>query len=1553
MESKFKYVLQDPDDIPERKEFITNKKLSTNLENRIKNNDEIFFIPISVYDSNLDEKYIIKLFGPLIDGSKAEIRITGIPVYFDILIDIDNKNDFNDKLISILNESYINFWLEDVEKYPLMGYTERLSQFKRIFVNNVFTRKKLLKRLNEKKYNLYSNDTSYYYRKAARELKLNLSQCASLTKYTYVAGPTRQSPMSDHVITLDYRNYKDIDDTVKSLPFIIKDNTLLCSWDIETYSRRETGELPNANYEEDTVFMICLSVHWVHNPEAEYKLCITDKECKSDDWSTIVCKTEKEIIEAFIIALQKFKPDIMIGFNDSKYDWPFVMKKIIQYDLLVWFFEQVSSVRKNWKLEEIESYRYSEFRIYVIKIANANDFLSNFPLIDGLLLIDCRAAMIKLTPKIESSSLNSFLKMYGLEEKVDLKVTDMWKYYKSNDPDKMKVVAYYCIIDTISVQRLFVTCKTIVNYRELTSLAHTTLFDVHYNAIGIRVINLIYSYAYDNNILVQSKIVEKLSDEDENALPKIINKNKYPGAYVFNPDKGITPSLNNIDKLLDIGIPVEEALSYVTKDKPVVCFDFASLYPSLIINYNLSPEKIVFDKSNADILIGEGYNLHHISFDYDSKPINAWSIRHDNNTDNYGLFPKLLSTLFLKRKELKKDLKIVSEKIELYSFIKSRCKDSTLESNINIIIKEFNEEIENLRNVEIIISPGSTYDDEKLSIDNRINLLQYQLNILGGIDVSTFNENYDTMCYSKNYINSKQNTLKVYMNSFYGESGNKISPFFLLPLAGGITTAGRDNIKMVANYVTNNNFHVKYGDSVMPYVPIVVRRANFTYTITFENLMYEWTPFGEDKEQIVGDDLPEMYIWSKNGWTIIKRFIRHKCVKKIYRIISNSGIVDVTEDHSLIDINNNYIKPTQCNKETILLTNKIKLSDEIVQNKCVRLGSEFVCSTPSMAQQTCCKIWLSGYEPSIDYVNNYRIIAGKKVTNGKVNSVKLLYNNYDGYVYDVETEDGTFCAGVGSIIIKNTDSLYLTFPQHYYRNYDLKYRNRECDIEEYYSALVRITILNLQKVENDINQFIKNNTGSDTLKMENEGCTFPCIFLGKKKYFGISHTNEVNFHPEKLYIKGIDVIKKNQADMTKKIGHRIMNISVSLTNRLSIKDIVKTVLQDSINSSWDFENFILRASWRPKAQNQSVQTFMRRMRVKHEMELRDNENRVKQGLDANELMYQPIEPGERFDYVIIKPNNFRDTKGRKIHLQVGNMMEYSHVAKKLNYEVYVSHYIANYVTGVCARFINSDDEFNLSLDPDLPLGTIDTVTYTAAKKYLKNYVDQLEKNIIISPEEVKIMKDNFKYIMNSLTINRPFIRNVIEGPLNAITFDMKPKDEEDCNINSYIEMLINVANKQARSYSKKYDKYYCKQLCILLNINSTNGSDIGDVDKSLNLYKYINNVKNNNTNFMEYEVRKTLSNVIDRLRGFSIEYKASIIDFIENIDKIEDNGFDSIDYTNIEDFINAWPKLFSIQLYTIRKELLYNFLSDIKFKRTNSNINMKQNDIKKIIDNIV
>ncbi|CAI2197717.1 8813_t:CDS:1, partial [Funneliformis geosporum] len=77
----------------------------------------------------------------------------------------------------------------------------------------------------------------------------------------------------------------------------------------------------------------------------------------------------------------------------------------------------------------------------------------------------------------------------------------------------------------------------------------------------------------------------------------------------------------------------------------------------------------------------------------------------------------------------------------------------------------------------------------------------------------SLNLEYSSVCFDYDYWDSKQKALKVYMNTFYGEAGNSKSSNFLRELACRITTAGKYNLNLVAEFVSKKGFGIKYGDT--------------------------------------------------------------------------------------------------------------------------------------------------------------------------------------------------------------------------------------------------------------------------------------------------------------------------------------------------------------------------------------------------------------------------------------------------------------------------------------------------------------------------------------------------------------------------------------------------------------------------------------------------------------------------------------------------------------------------------------------------------------------
>ena len=142
---------------------------------------------------------------------------------------------------------------------------------------------------------------------------------------------------------------------------------------------------------------------------------------------------------------------------------------------------------------------------------------------------------------------------------------------------------------------------------------------------------------------------------------------------------------------------------------------------------------------------------------------------------------------------------------------------------------------------------------------------------------------------------------------------------------------------------------IRYGDSVTGDTPLLLKNKNSDMITlkTIESLSsyenFEWfeypgfKPFSKDiknKEQ----SLTNFQVWTNNKWSNIKRVIRHKTNKNIYRINTHNGVVDVTQDHSLIDENMKLIKPTECNSNTKLLQSYPDIiNKDIANNKVYKL----------------------------------------------------------------------------------------------------------------------------------------------------------------------------------------------------------------------------------------------------------------------------------------------------------------------------------------------------------------------------------------------------------------------------------------------------------------------------------------------------------------------------------------------------------------------------------------------------------------------------------------
>jgi hypothetical protein len=281
-------------------------------------------------------------------------------------------------------------------------------------------------------------------------------------------------------------------------------------------------------------------------------------------------------------------------------------------------------------------------------------------------------------------------------------------------------------------------------------------------------------------------------------------------------------------------------------------------------------------------------------------------------------------------------------------------------------------------------------------------------------------------------LEKRQLALKVSANSFFGflgvREGGKLP---CMEAAMSITAKGRELIGQVAKYLHDKyDAKIVYGDSVTEDTPILCQLNGriFYQTINqLPNLGYCLINGKEYSQPVEG-----LEVWTESGFTKINKIIRHYSNKPIYKVVTRSGVVKVTEDHSLLDQYKQKIKPKDIKPDTILLhanlprvcysykpIQKTQLTDLELANMYLHYTSQGYHVTFDLNETNVC-LW-----------HVHQNIQSNQNETIKMIELEQTYQ----YVYDLETESHHFAAGIGRLVVHNTDSVMV----------DLKIKNStEC-----------------------------------------------------------------------------------------------------------------------------------------------------------------------------------------------------------------------------------------------------------------------------------------------------------------------------------------------------------------------------------------------------------------------------------------------------------------------------------------------------------------------------
>jgi DNA polymerase delta subunit 1 len=442
--------------------------------------------------------------------------------------------------------------------------------------------------------------------------------------------------------------------------------------------------------------------------------------------------------------------------------------------------------------------------------------------------------------------------------------------------------------------------------------------------------------------------------------------------------------------------------------------------------------------------------------------------------------------------------------------------------------------------------------------------------------------------------NGQQLAYKISMNSIYGFTGASKGMLPCVAIASTVTMRGRQMIEETKNYVEEHfpGAHVRYGDSVMPDTPVLIKVDGLVHVKPIADLVKEddWIDYpgflkdGDAKEQC---NLHDVKTWTHLGWQPIKRVIRHKCEKNIWRVASRTGLVDVTEDHSLLDANLGLVKPADVQVGMELFhsfpdvlqlgppPNGFPKSLDIFSSQESAVAASprgyFRTFRQDIAQYYHIRLKMLGFNVTFSAQGSaYQVnFTTKSQARTPCRVVKIIPNLQHeagrsafrtDVVYDLETEAGTFQAGVGQMIVKNTDSVMVEF--------DVQGRRGQEAIDYSWAqgALAAEACTKLFKAPNE-------------LELEKVYC--PYFLYSKKRYAAkmwegkTSPEGSVTVAFKKIDVKGLQVVRRDSCPYVRETLKKLLEMILESDDPLPVIQYARQASADLVAGNVPIEKLTM------------------------------------------------------------------------------------------------------------------------------------------------------------------------------------------------------------------------------------------------------------------------------------------------------------------------------------------------------------------------------------------
>lgn len=515
------------------------------------------------------------------------------------------------------------------------------------------------------------------YHRTPNQLKLITDLDISFCDWIEFEPNSVQENNGEFLYTIDYsiNNIKKSENQFMNLEIELVNLAFdLETEDIDNDETNDSKNLVPLKCEEIVMISVCVQKGSDFKNRKIIKLTIA--ECNKDEIidselnifniEYIFCKNQSDLLIKFFECIKHNNPDVVTGYNTLTFDWSRILNMCLKYDIepkyylndiatCIDFFPNLKN--RIVKYSQIKSFFVENVHYLEIQGKFQLDLLKYFkryyPTLPSFKLsyvakeklfnknkLDVDYKFIKMTCKlrreiIELKKLNDFDNLKNLLNQykshsyiedigqliLDLKKTNNWSEVDDYLKTAFSKIAKYCIVDSMLCLDLCDHLNILPQCIQLSNIGCVTLSDNLNRGPTFRTESLLYKFTYHKDILL---------NKPSGNFAKQNEKKSFKGATVLEPIIG-----------LHYGIG---------------CYDFLSLYPSVMIQNNLCLSTLTMNSVDSNVF----------------KINNETSYNFIIKEKRVGIIPEILINLMNARSEYKNELKQCNKDSPKYSILENK-----------------------------------------------------------------------------------------------------------------------------------------------------------------------------------------------------------------------------------------------------------------------------------------------------------------------------------------------------------------------------------------------------------------------------------------------------------------------------------------------------------------------------------------------------------------------------------------------------------------------------------------------------------------------------------------------------------------------------------------------------------------------------------------------------------------------------------------------------------------------------------------------------------------